>query len=286
MSRRVPGFAERSSDTPHPNLFPYWKVISFSITERGLGACHTRSDTARRFDLHPHVAVCTKGVIMTEPNGEKNDRIDETAMSGMTRPEHTVATGTPPDVMDAMASLDALDLDRNNVANRLDADTRIPNTLIGGVLGLANAGLYWFIGWTLLAGHGEFTIIDVWIYAIVAILIIGGYVMLTARAQRVTGIGAWSRRQLSPAPRAMRDGRYRTASIVFATCNWVVVPGGMLPLGLFCAPWWPALIGIPLCALLSAVTYLRYFNEYMRLMRGPRPTGTGSHESEARHDRG
>ncbi|KFI92065.1 hypothetical protein [Bifidobacterium stellenboschense] len=222
---------------------------------------------------------------MTELNGEKNDRIDKTAMSGMTRPEHIAATGTPPDVMDAMASLDALDLDRNNVANRLDAGTRIPNTLIGGILGLANAGLYWFIGWALLAGRGEFTIIDVWIYVIVAILIVGGYAALMARAQRVTGIGMWNRRQLSPAPHAMRDGGYRTAFIVFTTCSCVAVPVGMLLLGLFCAPWWPAPVGILLCTLLSAVTYLRYYDEYMRLMRGPRLTGTGSHESEARHDR-
>ncbi|PLS27173.1 hypothetical protein [Bifidobacterium parmae] len=238
---------------------------------------------------------------MTEPNGEKNDHIDETTTVGTIRSaehgENTGSTGVEtfgtspdtdamPNVSDALASLDALDLDRNNVADRLETGVRVPNTLIGGILGLANAGLYWFIGWALLAGHGEFTIIDVWIYVIVAVLIVGGYAMLTAHAQRVTGIGLWTRRQLSPTPQAMRDGRYRTAFIVFTTCSCVAVPGGMLLLGLLCAPWWPALIGIPLCALLSAVTYLRYYDAYMRLIRGPRFTGTGSHESEARHDRG
>lgn len=187
---------------------------------------------------------------------------------GDTMRKSTGAIGaTTTDVEDAKAFLDALDKDRDAVADRMDAGSRTPYTALGGILAAANAALYWLIGWTLFGGHGEFTIVDVWICLIVGALLAAVLIGVLTRIERVTGIGVWNRRQVSPAPHGMRNERYRVAFIVYTTYNWVAVPGGMLLLGVFCAPWWPAVIAVPTCALVGAAVCHRFLGEYMRLIR-------------------
>lgn len=171
------------------------------------------------------------------------------------------------DAASALVFLDALDKDRDAAADRMDAGSRTPYTLLGGILAAANAALYWLIGWTLFGGHGKFTIVDVWICLIVGALLAAVLIGVLTHIERVTGIGVWNRRQFSPAPHGMRNERYRAAFIVYTAYNWVAVPGGMLLLGVFCAPWWPAAIAVPTCALVGAAVCHRFLDEYMRLIR-------------------
>lgn len=101
----------------------------------------------------------------------------------------------------------------------MDVGSRIPYTALRGILAEANAALYWPIGWTLLGGHGEFTIVDVWTYLIVGTLLASVLIGLLTRIGHVTGIGVRNRGQRSPVPHYMRDGRYRAAIIVYTAYN-------------------------------------------------------------------
>ena len=78
---------------------------------------------------------------------------------------------TTTDVEVAKAFLDALDKDRDAVADRMDAGWRTPYCVLAGVLAMSNAALYWLIGWSLFGGHGEFTIVDECICLIVGALL-------------------------------------------------------------------------------------------------------------------